>query len=58
MTLLLGFYLPVPENQILAIFIRSVLMMLLFGGLVYFLKLLPEGNELIQKQLRQKGIRL
>lgn len=58
LTLFAGFYIPVPTNQILAILVRSIAMAIFFGGIVYFLKLLPEANELIEKQLKRIGIPL
>lgn len=51
-----GLYTPMPENQIWAIILRSISMSVIFGIIVYALKLLPEANQLVDKYLGRKGM--
>ncbi|MEL6254139.1 MAG: MATE family efflux transporter [Bacteroidota bacterium] len=56
LVLAFGLYTPMPENQILAILVRSICMAMIFGIIIYVLKLLPEANQLVDKYLGRKGM--
>jgi O-antigen/teichoic acid export membrane protein len=57
-TVLANYFIPRVDNIFLDIIVRSAGITVLFGSLIFFAKVSPDGNNLVEKSLTLLGIRL